>query len=75
MELKNNNKQRKLRGHGAGYKVDQYNITGQYIKTWNNASEASRSLNISSSGITNCVNGKLNNFHNFIWKRTLVKDE
>jgi hypothetical protein len=73
LEFKQSNLDRKNRGHGLGYKVDQYSKDNIFLRSWNNASEASRFLNISSSGITSCVNGKLNHFHNFIWKRTLVE--
>ena len=37
--------------------VIQYSMTGNKIKTWKSATEASKSLNINQSNITNCCRG------------------
>lgn len=50
-------------------KINQFTLSGQFIKTWNSAAEASKKLNYSRQGINNCVNGKIKQSNNYIWKK------
>lgn len=50
-------------------KVDQFDLNGNYIKTWNSIQEASSFYNLScSSGIIKCCKGKQKTAGNYIWK-------
>lgn len=41
---------------------------GNYIKEWESILGASKQLNISSSGITNCIHGRSKSAGGYIWK-------
>lgn len=63
---------RKLGKKGLGnrkQKIKQYDLDGNFIKEWTSTREASRSLNISETSISNCVNGNSSNAGGFVWKR------
>lgn len=47
--------------------VDQYDLNMIFIKTWNSATEAARTLNLNKSNISMCCNGKRNHVGGFIW--------
>ena len=49
-------------------KVSQYDLEGNYIKEWESILGASKQLNISSSGITNCIHGRSKSAGGYIWK-------
>ena len=48
--------------------VDQCDLFGNYIKTWESISFAARTLKISSSNISACCKGKLKTSGGYIWK-------
>lgn len=48
--------------------INQYNLDGSYIKTWNGIAEAARALNIQSTGINKCLVGKIPSSGGFMWK-------
>lgn len=48
-------------------KVYQYNIDGDFIKVWDSVIDASKELNISSSGISNNCRGLSKKSNGFIW--------
>ena len=48
-------------------RVNQYSLDGQYIKTFNSASEAGRTLGVRPSGISACCLGKYKTSNNYIW--------
>lgn len=49
-------------------KINQYTSDGKFIKQWDSARDASRSLKICDTGICQCCKGKIKTFHGFIWK-------
>lgn len=48
--------------------VFQYNLSGNFIKEWESAKEAGDCLNIDSSDICSCRNGKRKSAGGFLWK-------
>lgn len=48
--------------------VNQYDLDGNYIKTWESAREAGRCYGIQSAHITDCCNHKRRKCKNFMWK-------
>lgn len=58
------------KNHNRAKKVNQYDLDGNFIRTWDCIKEASDKLNICSSGIVMCCknNKKYNNAGGFIWK-------
>lgn len=48
--------------------VDQYDLKGNYIKTWKSVADVSRYFHCSVSAISNCCNEKSNTSHGFIWR-------
>ena len=50
-------------------KVKQYDLENNFIKEWSSSREASETLNISETAISNCVNGASKKAGGYIWKR------
>lgn len=50
--------------------VDQYSKSGNFIKTWDSVKEASISLNINKSGISDCLYGRKKSCGNYYWVRS-----
>lgn len=48
--------------------VEQYSITGEYIKAFESASEAARTVRSTSGNIVKCCKGELNNICGYQWK-------
>ena len=48
--------------------VNQYDLNGVLLKTWNSIHEASKELSISNNNITKCCRGRQKTTGNFIWK-------
>ena len=48
--------------------VNQYDLNGKYIKTWESATEAGRAYNIQSAHITDCCNYKRQFCNGYIWR-------
>lgn len=53
-------------------RIIQYNLNNKEIKRWVSITEASKSLNIFHSAISNCLRGKRNTAGGFIWKYEIV---
>jgi hypothetical protein len=53
-----------------GKKILQYDLTGKFIKEWNNINEAIQTLNlnVTNESIRQCLIGKSKKSANFIWK-------
>jgi hypothetical protein len=49
-------------------KISQYTIGGKYIRDWDSISEASRTLGINISHITQCCKGREKQCGGFIWR-------
>lgn len=49
-------------------KINQYDLTNHFIKTWSSLMEASRSLKINKATISFCCQGKRKTAGGFIWK-------
>lgn len=56
------------KGGNGSKKIVQYDKTMKLIKVWDSANEASRELNIKTSGIFNCIKGRQRTAGGFIWK-------
>jgi hypothetical protein len=48
--------------------IDQYDLNGIFIKTWNSVKDASEKLGISHQGINRCIRGKNGRAGKYIWK-------
>ena len=48
--------------------IDQFDLQGNFIKTWDSAVIAEQELNLSSGGISACCRGKQKKAFGFIWK-------
>lgn len=59
--------ERKLYGIN-GKKINQFDLNGTFIKTWNYIIDAARELKIKSSGISATCRGKYKSSGGFIWK-------
>ena len=53
--------------------INQYDLNGILIKTWNNIKIAGNVLNIKSSSISSCISGKYKTAGGYIWKKQLNK--
>lgn len=53
---------------GGKLPVKQFSKDGNYIKTWESATQAGRELGIDSSAITKCLKGKLKSTGGYCWK-------
>lgn len=49
-------------------KVEQYDLKGNYIKTWDCIKDVERELNINASNISSCCRGKYKYTHGFIFR-------
>lgn len=50
--------------------VNQYSLSGNFIKKWDGVIEVEKNLGIGNSGIYQCASGKLKSAAGFIWKFT-----
>jgi hypothetical protein len=49
-------------------KVDQYSLTGDFIKTWSSVSEAAKAIGGQSSNIASCTAGRRKTAYGYIWR-------
>jgi len=49
-------------------KVDQYSLTGDFIKTWSSVSEAAKAIGGQSSNIASCAAGRRKTAYGYIWR-------
>ena len=54
--------------YGTQRKVYQYDLEGNFIAEYKNATEAGRCLGKFNGNIINCCNGRLKSAYNFIWR-------
>lgn len=54
--------------HPRSRKVNQYDLQGNFIRTWSCIKEVEEELGIKSSNISACCRGKLSKAGGFIWK-------
>lgn len=52
----------------CGKKISQYDLKGNFIKTWNSIREIERILKIPHQNIIRCCKGKVKTAGNYIWK-------
>jgi hypothetical protein len=52
----------------SGKKISQYSLTGEFIKNWEKASIAAKTLGVSASGISLTLNGNIKQCCGYIWK-------
>lgn len=48
--------------------VNQYDLDGNFIKSWKTAKDAAQSMKIPASSICECCKGTRNQTHNYIWR-------
>lgn len=53
----------------------QYDISGNYIKTFTTIQEAEQATGVLSSGIARCINQEINHSGGFIWRRGFLGEE
>lgn len=56
-------------------KVNQYDMQGNFIKTWDSIKDVERELNINNSNISSCCNGKKGSAGGFKWKHYKMPTE
>ena len=49
-------------------KIKQYDLKGNYIKTWESIASASKELGLDASAITKCCKNKRNKCGNYSWQ-------
>ena len=49
-------------------RVEQYDLSGDFIKSWESATLAGKTLGINNGNITACCKGKLKTSGGYIWK-------
>lgn len=49
-------------------KVNQYDLKGNFIRTWNSIMDVQRSLGISNGNISSCCNGKKTSAGGYLWR-------
>lgn len=49
-------------------RINQYNLDGEYIKTWESATDAGNAYGIQGAHITDCCNGKRLSCNGFLWR-------
>ena len=54
--------------HNIGTEVIQYDLKGNYIKTWESIASASKELGLDASAITKCCKNKRNKCGNYSWQ-------
>ena len=59
---------KKAIGESRSKKILQLTKSGEFIREWPSAMEASRQLGIAQSNICNCCNGKLKSARGFVWR-------
>lgn len=52
----------------VSHPVDQYDLSGKYIKSWRSAQVAARELNMDGSAILKCCNGKYQSSKGYVWR-------
>ena len=62
------NRNRKAADEKHKIKVNQYNKTGEFIKTWPSAADAEKELHIQHSNIAACCKGKVKSAGGFKWE-------
>ena len=48
--------------------INQYDISGNFIKRWKSSMQVQRELGYSNGNINNCLRGRLNTYKGCIWK-------
>jgi hypothetical protein len=66
-------KQKKVKFPPYFHPIDQYDLEGNFIKTWDNTKTASDSLDLRTSSISSCLNGKYKTSGGFKWFKSLNK--
>ena len=64
---------KKAIGEANSKKILQFTKSGEFIKEWQSAMEASRRLGIAQSGICRCCNGIRKSACGYVWKYVLYK--
>lgn len=52
------------------YAVDQYDLNGKFIKTWDKSGIAAKELDVSPKGIRDCCIGRQKSCGGYIWKKS-----
>lgn len=67
-QIETGRKNGKINGKLGTIQVNQYDISGKLLKTWNSISEASIYYNLHKGSIGRCCKGKRNTCKGFIWR-------
>lgn len=51
-----------------GSQIIQYNLRGEYLKTWANIDEVTSALKVSRESIAGCCRGKSKSAHSYLWR-------
>ncbi len=62
------NKKRFGRENNRSRKVEQYDLNGNFIRTWDTIKQAADKLKINTANIIACCQGKYKKSHGFIWR-------
>lgn len=56
-------------------KINQYDLQGNFIKTWDSIMDVERILNINNGNISSCCNGKKRMAGGFIWRHCEISQK
>ena len=65
----------KIHKYKKGKKIDQYDLEGNFIKTWDKIVDVEKILKISHSNILAVINGRKKQTSGFVWKYNIEKIE
>jgi hypothetical protein len=65
------------KGHknGRAYKINQYDMQGNFIKTWDCAKYAINFYNLNKTAITDCIKGRQKSAGGYVWKKMIFNYE
>ena len=67
-KMRENHANYKGKNHPRCRKVNQYDLNGNFIKTWDYIKQVKEKLNICESSVRNCCNGKYKSAGGFVWR-------
>lgn len=56
-------------------KIDQYDLCGDFIKTWNSMTQVHEELGYNISHISDCCNNKRKSANGYMWKKYIEKEK
>ena len=74
-KISKSQKGKKKIGKTRAKKIEQYDLMGNYIKTWKSLTEACSKLGLSAGNVSSVINGHLNQTKGFVFKLSNIKTD